>query len=304
MLFSYNRPTGITWAISGTGAAFLTDSAALCNGMPADVTRLRWLSAGSPATTDNVVLTGTLGTTIKARSAALLMPNLATAIPAGVKVTCAGKLSGGAVALGGDALTQRTVRLPNGASARPWVFPAVSIDTIVITIYNDNNSSGSSVTWAIANQIIDLGEVWVGEGADYRAKQDPHRKMQGGILQRRSHNNQSQAFLPQNAYRSITVNIVPMSEDIVIGPNSAQDDFETVVNALNTQKTTVLIPLYLHRGDGPENGVPPSVINSSTIHEQRLCRSFILGCPDAEIDIDGNDDKYFTSPITFGESPP
>ncbi len=304
MHFGYNRPV-VTWAApTGAGSAWVTDPKALGNGMPADVTRLRWLSNIIPATTDTVVLNGTFDGPINARSAALLMPNLITAIPPGVKITFAGKFSGSPVALGGNALTQRTVMLPNGASARPCVFSAVMIDALVITIYNDNNSSGSSMTWATPSQIVDLGEVWVGEGADYRAKQDPHRKKEGGILQRRAHNNQSQAFLPENSYRSITVNIVPMAEDMVIGPNPYQDDFETVADRMSTQKTTVLIPMYLHRGMGPPNGQPPAVIDSTTIHEQRLVRSFILGCPDATIDIDGNDDKYFTSPITFGESPP
>lgn len=72
------------------------------------------------------------------------MPNLSSALPAGVKVTIAGKLSGGNVVLGGNALTLRTYTLPNGANAAHWVFPAATIDTLILTIYNDKNG----VTWA------------------------------------------------------------------------------------------------------------------------------------------------------------
>jgi len=56
------------------------------------------------------------------------MPNISTALPAGVKVTVEGKLAGSDVALGGNSTTTRTVKLASGASAVMWAFPATTID--------------------------------------------------------------------------------------------------------------------------------------------------------------------------------
>lgn len=300
MRVSYNRPTGITWAIAGTGASFITDATALTNGRPADATRIQWLSTGSPSITDTVTLTATLNTTIKAGCAALLLPNIATAIPTGVKITFSGKLSGGAVVLGGDAITNRTVTLPNGATAIFAVFPAVNIDKLIITIYNDQNGS----TWATASEYVDLGEVWVGSVADFDVANDLEIQYQGGLLQRQSHNNQQWPLMVQ-PYRSVPVNVVPMEESVAIGPNSYQDDFETVAYALSTQATSVIILGYMLPGyDATANGRPPASITSSTINEQRLARTFVLGCPDQAIKMTRNGDRFFVSPITFGESPP
>lgn len=298
MRISYGRPAGITWAIAGTGASFITDSAALTNGRPADTTRIQWLSV-SPATSDTVTLTATLGTTIKAGLAGFLLPNLATAIPAGVKVTVAGKLAGSGVALNGNSTTIRTAALPNGATACWWVFPAVDIDTLIITIYNDKSGS----IWATASQYVDLGEVWIGKSADFRVVGDVQVELDGGLLQRQSPNNQAWP-LAVKPYRKLTANIVPMDETTAIGPNSAQDDYETVVNAITTAAACVLVPTYLHRQDGSPNGSPPPIIDSSTISQQRLTRTACLGVVAAPITTQGNGDKYFTSPIQFAETPP
>jgi hypothetical protein len=45
-----------------------------------------------------------------------------------------------------------------------------------------------------------------------------------------------------------------MEESVAIGPNSAQDDYETVAYALSTSTCCVIIPTYLSRGDGATNG--------------------------------------------------
>lgn len=301
MRCSYNRPTNISWAITGTGSAFIGDPADLTNGQPASPCRIQWTS-NSPTITDTVTLTGTLGTTLKCGLAGLLLPQTTTAatLPAGVKVTVSGKLSGSGVALGGNALTQRTVLLPNGATALWWVFPAVNIDTIIVTIYNDQNSA----TWATASELVDLGEIWCGAAADFAIKEDMEQDFDGGLLQRQSHNNQNWPLLIEG-YRSLTINLVPMVEAVAIGPNSAQDDFQTVLTALSTQATTVLVPYYLYREGGTATGQPPAAINTTTISEQRLQRSAILGAPDQPIKLNGiGDDAFYISPIVFGESPP
>ena len=296
---SYNRPD-MTWAIasSSSDADFVTDSSALTNGRPADATRVQAGTTSSPSLTDTIILTATFGNAIKCGCAALLMPNIATALPAGVKVTFAGELLGSDVALNGNSTTQRTYALPNGAPAVHCVFPAVQIDTLIITIYNDK----SGATWITSDAYFDLGEVWAGECADFAVANDIDADLMGGLLQRKSHNNQAWPLAVQ-AYRSITVNLVPMTETVAIGPNPAQDDFQTVANALSGSSATVLIPFYLDRESGAF-GKPPPVIDSTTINSQRLARSFILGNPDQPVKMKANGDKYFVAPITFGETPP
>lgn len=298
MLISYSRPA-ITWAIAGTGASFITDSSALTNGRPADATRIQWLS-GAQTTASTVTLTGTLATPISARLAGFLLPNIPTAIPDGVKVTVSGKLSGGAVALNGNSTSTRTALLPNGAAASWWVFPAATIDTIIVTIYNDRNGS----TWATAGQYVDLGEIWVGKGADFQIANDLQVDNQGGLLQRQSHNNQAWPLAVQ-PFRVATVNLSPMTETVAIGPNAAQDDFQTVLNAISTAQSAVIVPAYLSRAYGPsQNGTPPPTITTATINQQRLTRTAMLGVVNQPIKFQGNGDQYFTSPIVFGESPP
>jgi hypothetical protein len=310
MRLSYARPA-LTNVISGTGAAFIspTDGSALVNGRPADVQRIRWMTASPlpPAITDFVTITGTFGAATKVGCCALLLPNLSTAIPAGVKITFSGLLSATPVALGGNAITTRTQLLPNGATAIWCVFPAVTIDTLIVKIYNDTNSSGSPATWAIDSQFVDLGELWVGKTADFKVANDVKTEWRSGILQRRSHNNQAWA-LEQQAFRETVVQLVPMAESIAIGPNSAQDDYETVAYAISTSDCCVMIPSYLVRGVAVENGSPPSVINATTISVQRLHRTAMLGVVGGEggqaIDLHVNGDKYYVSPIVFGETPP
>lgn len=297
MLISYSRPS-MTFTIAGTGASFVTPASALTNGRPADATRLQWLS-GTQTTASTVVITATFASAISARCAALLMPNIATAIPAGVKVTIAGKLSGSNVTIGGNALTTRTVTLPNGASAVHWVFPAVSIDTLVITIYNDLNGS----TWAAASQYVDLGEMWCGKGADFAITENMKRDSQGGLLQRSSHNNQQWALQVQ-PFRTYECHFVPMAESYLLGPLSFQDDFETVANALNTQTTCVIIPSYLNVYNGSAQLIAAPTITTATIAQQRLNRYFCLGSPDVQVSWTRNGDFYSIGAFTFGESPP
>lgn len=298
MLISTGRPN-ITAAISGTGAAFIGDPADLFNGQPASACRIQWLSV-SPAITDFVTLTLTFDAPIPARCAALLMPQFTTAsvVPAGVKVTFSGLLSASPVTLGGNSLTSRTVLHPNGGVRRPVVFPSAMIDTLIMKTYNDLNGS----TWAIANQLVDYGEIWVGKGADFGIKEDARSPLMGGLLQRKSHNNQNWALAIQ-AYKQPTFNINPMTEVDAIGPKSTQDDFETVMYALMTGDTSVLIPTYL-KAAGNQHNNPPAVIDSTTISDQRLVRSFMIGNPDQPIELDAMGDSFFVSPIVFGESPP
>ena len=293
MLISYGRPTDVDWSI--TGGSFVGDPNDLINGQPASGCRIR--SGGDSS--GQIVITAAFDA-IYARCAALLNPASSTEslIPADVLVEFAGKLSNIAVPLGGNALGKRTVLHPNHATRRPSVFSAVQIDTLQVIIHDDKNGS----PWITHNGLYDLGEIWFGKGADYGVKQNIKVALEGGLLQRKSHENQNWPWATK-AYRSLSLNVTPMSETEAIGPRTDQDDFETLMQAI-TEDTFVLVPSYLRRNSDGSRHAPPSVINSSTISEQRLGRTFTLGNLDSAIELDWDDNEYLVSPIVFGESPP
>lgn len=220
-------------------------------------------------------------------------------IPEGVKIDFAGKFSTAPRALGGNALNKRTVTHPNGATRRPTVFSAVNIDTLIVTIHDDLNGS----PFAIGDGLYDIGEIWFGKSADYGVKQNLKISLQGGLLQRKGHQNQNSPFAIKS-YQAPSFNITPMTETDAIGPRTDQDDFQKLMYAFSEDSTVALIPSYLSRNNDGKRHAPPPTIDASTISEQRLCRTFMIGNLDAAIELDGDDNEYFVSPITFGESPP
>lgn len=294
----------VSWAISGGDAAFVTpaDANDLSNGQPASPVRIKWRSDQINTTSSGtVVLTGTFSQPISARLAALLEPEYSTAalIPAGVKIVASGKLSGTPVSLGGDSATVRTVLHPNNAVRRPWVFPAVTIDAIVVTIWNDKNGS----TWATANELIDIGTVWVGEGADYALKEDFKGGVSGGTLQRKSHEDQNWPWAAK-AGKSPDLNITPMSETEAIGPRTDQMDFDSLTYRMAKGNTIAIVMSYLSR-PGNQGHKPPAVIDPTTISEQRLVRTFMIGGLGPQgISLNGNGDQFYVAPFSFSESPP
>jgi len=300
MRIVYDQPFGsdVTWTIQG--GEFIGDPDDLCNGNPASACRVKWHadSSGSPG---SLVLTGSF-TARAVGAAAFLSPRFSTenVIPEGVKIDVSGKLTSSPVALGGNALNMRTVTHPNGATRRPWVFPAHSIDQIIITIHNDKNGS----PFATVDGLYDIGEIVFGKTADYGVKQNIKISLQGGLLQRKGHQNQNSPFAIK-AYQAPAFNITPMTEVEAIGPRTDQADFQNLMYAFTEEDRVALIPTYLRRNnDSSTRHGPPATIDASTISEQRLCRTFMIGNLDAAIELDGDDNEYYVSPITFGESPP
>jgi len=101
--------------------------------------------------------------------------------------------------------------------------------------------------------------------ADFDIAPNADIELDGGLKQRQSHNNQAWALLTQ-PFRVASVNIVPMSQVVAIGPNPAQDDFETVMNAIGTSPRCVLCLRYMiDRYGATANGQPPASITSATI---------------------------------------
>jgi hypothetical protein len=296
MRFGINRPPNITWALSGSaGSAFVSPSSYLTNGRPAQACRLTAPTLATTAAT--LVLTGTLNQVLSCGCICVIFPMFSTAtlVPANVAITASGKLTGGAVVLGGNALTTVTQTLANGAIAVWFVFPSVNIDTIIITI---PNLKGAAAWWT-ANMPFDIGEIWCGQCADFQLALNPDDEMDGGLLQRQTHNNQAWPLLVEPA-RQLTYNLVPMNETAMIGPTT-QPDFEQVRYALSTQPCCVAIKYFLNTGNAPNN-VPK--ITSATINTQRLHRSALLGVLGAPIKISGSGDVFYVAPVQMVESPP
>ena len=297
--------TGVTIASSGSGAdaAFVTSPSALYDGQPGTSTRISWMTGGSPVIGDYVEFTISLSAEIPARCAAFFSARFSTAnlVPAGVKMTCSGKLSSSPVVLGGNAATGvRTFLHPNGATRRPFVFPSASIDQLLLRIYNDKNGS----TWATGGELVDLGELWVGKGTDWAVALDFGVAGQGGTLQRKSHENLNWAWAIR-AFEQNPIKIVPMTRlQAFGGPGAVQDSFYTTMYELMYGTASLTIPVYLNTGAAKIHA-PPPVINTSTIDEQMLCCLTQIGnLGDQGINMTGNGDQYFVSPFSFGTSAP
>jgi len=157
----HSRPTGITW----TGPTFLTSSDALTDSKPARTTRIEWPveSPASPELTDTVLLQGQWPTAAVIRGACLL--DLRD-LPAGVKIEVRGRRpedGSYSYALGGNALTQRTVQRADGQVCAWWLF-ADDLDPIVgleFRVFDDANGA----TWA--GDHFEIGEAFFAEGAEW-----------------------------------------------------------------------------------------------------------------------------------------
>lgn len=108
---------------------------------------------GSQNTSKNVTITGVRSSTFIPKIGMMVSMK---GVPVGTKVTVAGKNGATNVALGGNALTLRTVLLPDGSVGLKWLFGSpTAIDTEVYTIYNDVNGVASIA----AGQAMSIGEA-------------------------------------------------------------------------------------------------------------------------------------------------
>jgi len=154
MLTGYRIPSGASYSVHGTGAAFLTD-VRLANGRPAQITRLQWLSAGSPVIGDYLDLR--MAWPAAQRVGVVVLLGLSCG--AGVRVDVTGRRpadAGYTFALGGNAATQRT-RARSDGRVRHIVAPSATDELIGLQwrIYNDRSGS----TWATSASVLDIGEA-------------------------------------------------------------------------------------------------------------------------------------------------
>lgn len=154
MLTGYSIPSGSSHTLDGTGASFLTD-VRLANGRPGQVTRLQWLSSGSPATSQYVDLRMSWAT---AQAIGVILM-LGLSCGAGVRVVVTARRAsdpGYTFDLGGNSTTQDTVARSDGR-VRHIVVPTATDPLIGIQwrIYNDLGGA----TWATAATVLDIGQA-------------------------------------------------------------------------------------------------------------------------------------------------
>lgn len=136
MLLGYNLPRD--WAYSIDNGAFLTDPAALHDRMPAEAVQIEWDDTDPQTLTTAVTISAVRTQPFVPRVAALL----GTDLTEGLRVELWGRRaedSGNTYDLGGNSLTQRLMRLPEGGVGCRWVL-ADDLDPIIgygLTIYND-----------------------------------------------------------------------------------------------------------------------------------------------------------------------
>lgn len=160
MLLSYARPAGISWFIVGTGAAFLTDQAALTNGRPGSATRIQWLS-GAQTTASVLKIQGgwsAYGYNNVQRMAGVI----GTTLPVGTKIIAS--LSTG-IGYNVAPTETRVIQRPDGVRVALFVFPDGLPGTFAVqfAIYNDVNGYAT----IDAGSTFDIGELWVGPAVEW-----------------------------------------------------------------------------------------------------------------------------------------
>jgi hypothetical protein len=305
MLIGYYGPLTTTWAIDGTGAAFMTD-VLLTNGSVGESTRIRWLSA-SPDITDYVALQCTFTTPFVPRAGAMLglefLTEVSTAgdysspvtLGAGVKVEIRGKRSGDSgfpYSLGGNSLTQLSLVDPDGSTSVPWLFDD-GLDEIIgyeIRIFNDRNG----VTWADPETFVDIGEaslracveVCAANGWSAQRVQTTETKRTLGQQVHR---------VPRPSYIRATLKLAPHNLAETRGEGLSNDmDLQKVEAALDQAFPCLFIPIYTGE-DGS--------FSASELH-----RTMVFGVaetdPIAHVTNSGANHRMYTTGYVVSQIPP
>jgi hypothetical protein len=306
MLIGYNPPASPSAAVVGTGASIETD-VLLHNGLPAEATRFRWLSAVSPAITDVLEIQQTWSTAVTLRAGALLGLQYLTApgsptsygaavsLPANVRIEITGKRSGDAgftYSLGGNSLTQESVRLPDGSTSCPWVFDAglTAVIGVSIKIYND----AAGQTWADADTYLDIGESPLRECVTVKGKPGWQERRIDPTLRERTLKSQLHK-VARRTYREAKLSIVPTLLADVRGEGLEQDqDLQTIEAALSQGEPCIFIPHHLG-----EDGA---------FSAQELARTFLYGVaePDPIHHVENSpaSRRMYTAGYVVSELPP
>lgn len=249
----HKRPSSVTWTVSGTGAAIVSDTR-LDNGRPADYTRIRFVSDDPPATTDYLAIRGTWATEITPKIGCLLglgaislegSPEAYEAydFPTGVKVEIYGKRAIDAnydYPLGGNALTQDVVKIHDQTKCCWWVF-ADDLEPIIgveIRIYNDN---GSEVTWANSTVHVDVGEIGIFEAIEIGVKPGYSWRWVDPTERKRTLGSQSHR-VARRPYRAGEFEIAPAPHAEAFGATiTSESDWQTAAWNLSRDNACAMV---------------------------------------------------------------
>lgn len=213
MLISYSRPA-ITWTLTGTGAAWLTDADALTNGRPSSVSRVQW-SSGS------LGLRGIWTDAFTPRVVALL----GLTLPVGTVISLSFRRPADAdyTYLAGT-YQQPVTQLPDGSRCVWFTLPA-GLDPVVGVTYTIAGVAG----------IFDIGEAWVGPTFYACLRRSMQDHVVDPTVKRRSYGSQTFASkrLP---YRSVQLEIVPQRD-------SAIGDIRTLRGKVMQTERVAIVPV-------------------------------------------------------------
>lgn len=146
-------------------ATYLTSQDALTDGKSARATRVEFIGG---ALTDFVAIRASWTSQTVLAGGWIIFDRQ---VPAGVRVEIRGKRladAGYTYALGGNALTQRTVQRDDGTIAIAWVFDE-GLDPVVgyeVHVFDDANGL------IYVDGYIDIGEIFVGEGTEVNIRRE------------------------------------------------------------------------------------------------------------------------------------
>lgn len=162
MLIGVNQPSPITFSLNNATWLSTDNGSALVDGRPSRRSRIAW-PGGAPSLTQSFDLRALWTAPTAIRIVALL----GLGIPAGVRIEVRGRRqadAGWTYALGGAALTQRTVGLPGGAVCHWLVLPA-GLDPLVGLEWRFFNDDDGAI-WAGGGGPVDIGEIVAMPAAD------------------------------------------------------------------------------------------------------------------------------------------
>lgn len=269
---------GNAFAISGTGAAFLSASTLMADGRPSQVTRCRYLST-APAIGSFARITVTLtdpdGGTLKWGAIGVFG---ITNLPVGLKVVFNGD-TGNPVTL---------AKCPTGGNMAVYIPAAVvTANTVTIDFYNDV----AGVTALLANALFEIGEIIVGQRwiakdgvqADWKLKiVDP------GVI-RDSGDNQPNKLM-KLPYRIGTLNTVWMDWNETYGVPAVNPwNLQDLLIMLAKSNRLMIIPRWR------------TTLGSITPDKPSIVATAAIGTLTATADIENQGGVYFRQQWTFRE---
>lgn len=217
---------GATWAPTDAGnPAYLDDMA------PAEAAMLTWPS-GAQTTSTAITESATTVRQFVPRVGAML----GVSVQPGLRVEIRGRRAaddGYTYNLGGNSLTQRLVRMPDGSSGCIWIFDA-GLDPIIgrqVTIYND----AGGVAVITAEQDVSIGEIVIAPALQICQSLGQQEAWTDPSIMRRSMASQV-SRVRRSAYRTLRIQGAPM-----LGSAWVDGGWQDIQASLSASPYTLLV---------------------------------------------------------------